>query len=84
MSWINARAAISTQIARMMMYRHRTNGQAAAVSDAGHLPALVEARDLVPVPAAWPVGASQLAIAHEVVRRGHDVEVRSDWVVSAR
>jgi len=68
----------------MMTYRHQTSGQEPVVSDAGHLPMLVAARDLVPVPAAWPVGASQLAIAHEVVRRGHDVEVRSDWVVSAR
>jgi len=68
----------------MATYRHQPSAQEPVVSDSGRMPLLVEARDLVPVPAAWPVGASQLAIAHEVVRRGHDVEVRSDWVVSAR
>lgn len=78
---------------RMMFYRHSARVQAAAAAEAGsHLPALAERHDLVAVPtalpaaipAAWPTGASQLAIAHDVVRRGNNVEVRSDWVAPAR
>ena len=68
----------------MVMYRQQLDTQATEPSKTVHLPALAERHDLVAVPAAWPVGASQLAIAHDVVRRGNDVEVRSDWVASAR
>lgn len=38
----------------------------------------------VPVAAAWPAGASQLAIAIDVCQRSNDVEVHRDWVVAAR
>lgn len=68
----------------MVIYRPQPEVPAAEPAKAVHLPALAERHDLVAVPAAWPVGASQLAIAHDVVRRGNDVEVRSDWVASAR
>jgi len=62
--------------------------QAAQSDTARNLPAIAERHDLVsipaPIPAAWPTGASQLAIAIEVVRRSNDVEVRRDWVAAAR
>ena len=38
----------------------------------------------VPVVAAWPAGASQLAIAVDVCQRSNDVEVHRDWVAAAR
>ena len=53
-----------------------------------NLPAVAERHDLVSmpdaIPAAWPAGASQLAIAIDVVHRSNDVEVRRDWVAAAR
>ncbi len=53
-----------------------------------NLPAVAERHDLVSVPAAipaaWPSGASQLAIAIDVIQRSNDVEVRRDWVAAAR
>jgi hypothetical protein len=49
-----------------------------------NLPAVAERHDLVMVPAAWPAGASQLAIAIEVCQRSKDVEVHRDWVAAAR
>ncbi len=53
-----------------------------------NLPAVAERHDLVSVPAAipaaWPAGASQLAIAIDVCQRTNDVEVRRDWVAAAR
>ena len=83
--WIKARAVKSNQIVDMVIYRHQVDAPAADLSKAvPNPPALAERHDLVSVPAAWPTGASQLAIAHDVVRRSNDVEVRSDWVVSAR
>ena len=69
----------------MMIYRTQPSVQAPVVSDAGYLPVIAQTREVTPVPAAWPVGVSQLAIAHEVVCRDRrDAEVRHDWVVSAR
>ncbi len=82
--WINARATNSNQNANMVIYRQQRDPQATEPAKAMHLPALAERHDLMAVPAAWPVGASQLAIAHDVVRRHNDVEVRSDWVAPAR
>ncbi len=85
--WINALATNSTQMGCMMVHRHQFSGQPAESGTVRNLPALAERHDLVTAPAvaaAWPVGASQLAIAHDVVRRHNDVEVRSDWVASAR
>ena len=84
MRWINAGAANPNQMAPMVIYRQHPSAPAAEQAKTVHLPALAERHDLVAVPAAWPVGASQLAIAHDVVRRGNDVEVRSDWVAPAR
>ncbi len=71
----------------MMFYRSQLS--APARSDTVHnLPAVAERHDLVSIPvaipAAWPAGASQLAIAIDVVQRSNDVEVRRDWVASAR
>ena len=83
--WINTGAANLNLMRAMVLYRHQESGQAAGSSQTvSNLPALAERHDLVTVPAAWPAGASQLAIAHDVIRRGNDVEVRSDWVASAR
>lgn len=85
LSWINIRAANSNLMGAMVLYQHQQGGQVAGSSQTvSNLPALAERHDLVTVPAAWPAGASQLAIAHDVIRRGNDVEVRSDWVASAR
>ncbi len=82
--WINARATNSNQSAHMVIYRQQRDTQATEPAKAVHLPALAERHDLVAVPAAWPAGVSQLAIAHDEVRRHNDVEVRSDWVAPAR
>lgn len=60
------------------------NAAGGVSQETARLPVLAEARDIVATAAAWPVGASQLAIAHEVVRRDKDVEVRCDWVASAK
>jgi hypothetical protein len=73
----------------MVLYRHQPSGQAAESSNTvRNLPALAERHDLVsvpaPIPAAWPAGASQLAIAIDVCQRSKDVEVRRDWVAAAR
>ena len=73
----------------MMIYRHQPKAPAAvSANTVRNLPALAERHDLVTVPAAipaaWPAGASQLAIAIDVCKRSNDVEVRSDWVAAAR
>ena len=74
----------------MVLYRSQPDAPAqSAQSEPVHnLPAVAERHDLVSVadaiPAAWPAGASPLAIAIDVVQRSKDVEVRSDWVVAAR
>jgi hypothetical protein len=69
----------------MVLYRHHISAQTAeSPATVGNLPAPAERHDLVPVPAAWPVGTSHLAIAAEVVNRSIDIEVRSDWVASAK
>jgi hypothetical protein len=71
------------------MMLHRSQISAPAQSDTvRNLPAVAERHDLVTVPAAipaaWPAGASQLAIAIAVCQRSNDVEVRSDWLAAAR
>ena len=84
--WINADTALPDKSARMVLFRHQLSaaaGESGHVPDTAKLPVPAESHDLA-IPVAWPVGASQLAIAHEVVRRDKDVEVRSDWVVSAK
>jgi hypothetical protein len=67
------------------MVLYRSQPSAPAQSDTvRNLPAVAERHDLVMVPAAWPAGASQLAIAIEVCQRANDVEVRRDWVAAVR
>ena len=71
------------------MVFYRSQPSAPVQSDTvRNLPAVVERHDLVSIPAAipaaWPTGASQLAIAIDVCQRTNDVEVRRDWVASAR
>jgi hypothetical protein len=74
----------------MVLYRSQPSSPAqSAQSEAVHkLPAVAERHDLVSVtdaiPAAWPAGASGLAIAIDVCQRTNDVEVRRDWVAAAR
>ena len=83
--WINARATSLESKWRMVIYRHQPKAPAAvSANTVRNLPALAERHDLVTVPAAWPAGASQLAIAIDVCKRSNDVEVRSDWVAAAR
>ncbi|MBI2716813.1 MAG: hypothetical protein HYX37_20555 [Rhizobiales bacterium] len=90
MRWINAGATDSVQGSSMVLDRSQLSSPAQpAQPDAVHnLPALAERHDLVSVPAAipaaWPAGASQLAIAIDVVQRSKDVEVHRDWVAAAR
>ena len=70
----------------MVIFRHQLSaaaGESGQAPESAKLPVPAERHDLA-IPAAWPIGASQLAIAHEVVSRDKDVEVRSDWVVSAK
>ena len=74
----------------MVLYRSQPSSpaQTAQPEPVHNLPAVAERHDLVSVPAAipaaWPAGASQLAIAIDVVHRSNDVEVRRDWVAAAR
>lgn len=74
----------------MVLYRSQPSSpaQPAQSEPVRNLPALAERHDLVSVtdaiPAAWPTGASQLAIAIDVVQRSKDVEVHRDWVAAAR
>ncbi len=95
MLWINARATGFESYGVMVIYRHQqmsSPAQAAQPDSARNLPAVAERHDLVSIPApipaaipaAWPAGASQLAIAIDVVQRTNDVEVRRDWVAAAR
>ena len=90
MRWINAGATDSVQLGSMVLDRSQPSSPAQpAQSEPVHnLPAVAERHDLVSIPAAipaaWPAGASQLAIAIDVVHRSNDVEVRRDWVAAAR
>lgn len=74
----------------MVLYRSQPSSpaQPAQSEPVRNLPALAERHDLVSIPAAipaaWPTGASQLAIAIDVCHRTNDVEVRHDWVAAAR
>ncbi len=87
MRWINVRAANSVQLACMMLYRSQLSA-AAQPDTVRNLPAVAERHDLVAVPAAipaaWPAGASPLAIAIDVCQRRDNLEMRSDWVAGAR
>ena len=49
----------------------------------GNLPALAERHDLVTVPAAWPTGVSQLAIAVDACQRSEAGQVGMDWLARA-
>jgi hypothetical protein len=87
--WINAGAMDSVNEFSMVLYRSQPDSPAQpAQAEAVHLPAVAERHDLVsvavPIPAAWPAGASQLAIAIDAVQRSKDVEVHCDWVAAAR
>jgi hypothetical protein len=82
--WINARTTNSIQSAIMVLFRHQPAAPGAQPDTVRNLPALAERHDLVTVPAAWPAGVSQLAIAIDVCQRSNDVEVRRDWVAAAR
>jgi len=70
----------------MVLYRHQPSApaQTAQPDAVRNLPVVAERHDLVTVPAAWPAGASQLAIAIDVCHRSNDVEVHRDWVAAAR
>ena len=74
----------------MVLYRSQLSSPTAAqqAEIVRNLPALAERHDLVSIPApiaaAWPTGASQLAIAIAVCQRSNDLEVRRDWVAAAR
>jgi hypothetical protein len=88
--WINAHAIDLIQKVKMVLYRSQPSSPAqTAQSEPVHnLPAVAERHELVSIPAAipaaWPAGASQLAIAIDVCQRTKDVEVRRDWVAAAR
>jgi len=49
-----------------------------------NLPAVAARHDLVTVPAAWPAGVSQLAIAVDACQRGDEGEMRKNWLAGAR
>ena len=87
MRWINAGATDSVQLGSMVLDRSQPSSPAQH-EPVHNLPAVAERHDLVSIPAAipaaWPAGASQLAIAIDVVHRSNDVEVRRDWVAAAR
>jgi hypothetical protein len=80
--WINAKTPKSLQTLRMVRFdKHLLDSSAApppCPDTAGNAIAAVQ------VVAAWPAGASQLAIAADVCQRSKDVEVRRDWVAAAR
>jgi hypothetical protein len=50
---------------------------------AGNLAAMSDRLDLPSVPAAWPTGVSQLALAVEACQRCDASEVCTDWLVRA-
>jgi len=52
----------------------------------GTLTAMTERLGVMPaaIPAAWPAGVSQLAVAYAVCQRHDQVDTRSDWVAAAR
>jgi hypothetical protein len=67
----------------------RPQSRPAAASEAQpdtvrNLPAVAERHDLVTVPAAWPAGVSQLAIAVDACQRGDEGEMRKNWLAGAR
>jgi hypothetical protein len=88
--WINAGATDSVHVNSMVLHPSQPSSpaQTAQSEPVQNLPAVAERHDLVSIPAAipaaWPAGASQLAIAIDVVQRSNDVEVRRDWVAAAR
>jgi hypothetical protein len=52
-------------------------------SPAGNIAAMSDRLDLPSVPAAWPTGVSQLALAVEACRRCDADEVCTDWLARA-